>query len=131
MLVHIDPRYLDIVWLKVSDLLAAAIEKGRGEMTLDQLKLLIRQGSTQLVVWTVDDEVISAGAIDFINYPNYRVAHCSYLSGRYTAESFNALMQWCRDAGAQHIQCFGDDAIARLYRRYGFHKCYNILRIAL
>lgn len=129
MFSHIDPRYLDAVWPKVESLLASAIAKGYGEATVDQMKLVVRQGFASLVVWHENDEVISAGIVEFINYPQYRVARCSYLSGRYTEESFAALKDWCKEAmGASKIECFGSDAIARLYANYGFEKKYNMLR---
>lgn len=132
MLTHIDPRFLDAVWPDVADLLDSALKKGDGEMTIDQMKLLVRQGYFQLVLWHEGDEVVSAGVVEPINYPNYRVARAAYLSGRYTEESFAALRDWCRDVlGAVKVECFGSDAIARLYSHYGFEKKYNMLRIDL
>lgn len=132
MFTHVDPRYLDAVWPNVVDLLDSALKKGHGEMTIDQMKLLVRQGYFQLVVWHEDEKVISAGVVETINYPNFRVARASYLSGRHTEESFAALKSWCKDVlGAVEVECFGSDAIARLYDRYGFEKKYNVLRIAL
>lgn len=132
MFTHVNPIYLDVIWPKVEALLASAIEKGYGEASLDQLKLLVRRGESHLAIWHENDEIISAGVIDFINYPNYRVAHAGYLSGRHTEESFTALKAWCCDVmGAKKLQCLGSDAITRLYARYGMEKKYNLLRIDL
>jgi hypothetical protein len=131
MFSYIDPRYLDAVWPEVSPLLESAVAKGDGELDLAQLRLLVQQNVMQLVVWHEDDKTISAGVVEFINYPNYRVAQCSFLSGRYTAESFDALKAWCASKGASKVQCLGSDAIARLYKNYGFEKRYNVLRIDL
>jgi hypothetical protein len=132
-LVYVDPRYLDSVWPQVEGLLASAIAKANGETTLSQLRAQIVYGTSFLVVWTEgeSDKVISAGAIEFMNFPNYRVAHCSFLSGEYSKESFEALKRWCQEMGASKIQCWGSDAIARLYERYGMEKKYNVLRIDL
>lgn len=131
MISYIDPRYLDAVWPKVEGLLSDAIKKANGEVTIEQLRLLVLRGDSHLVVWHENDEVVSAGTVEFINYPNYRVAYCSFLSGKYTEESFEALKAWCRDLGATKIQCWGDDAVARLYARYGMEKKYNLLRLDL
>lgn len=131
MLVHIDPRYLDAVWPHVEALLSEAIDRAHGETDISQLKMEIRQGITELFVWQEADVVITAGTVSFTNYPNYRVANVSYLGGRYTDESFQAMKSWLASLGASHLQCWCDDAAARLYTRYGMRHAYNVMRCEL
>lgn len=128
---HIDPIYLDTVWPHVEALLFSAVAKAHGEVDISQLRAEIGRGDVCLVVWEEGGQVISAGTVTFINYPNYRVAYVSFLSGRFSAESFEALKAWCRSLGASKIQCWTDDAIARLYERYGAVKAYNVMRFDL
>jgi hypothetical protein len=130
-LIHIDPIHLDSVWPHVEALLSAAVAKAHGEVDISQLRAQIVRGDAELLVWEMDGQVQSAGTVNFINYPNYRVAYVSFLSGKFTAESFGSLQEWCRRLGASMIQCWTDDAIARLYQRYGFKKAYNVMRIDL
>lgn len=132
MFTHIDPRFLDSVWPDVVGLLESALKKACGEITIDQIKLLVRQGYFQLFVWHEDDNVVCAGVVETIDYPNFRVAQCSFMSGRYSPEALAALEGWCLNTlGASYLQCHVDDATARLYARYGLEKKYNVLRKSL
>lgn len=129
--VHIDPIYLDTVWPHVEALLFSAVAKAHGEVDISQLRAEIVRGDVILVIWQDDGKVVSAGTVSFINYPNYRVAYVSFLSGRFSEASFSAFKDWCRRCGASKIQCWTDDAIARLYQRYGATKAYNVMRFDL
>lgn len=129
---HINPIYLDRVWPEVEPLLSRAVAKGRGEIDISQLRADVVRGDVELFVWQDDEgQVETAGIVRFTAYPNYRVAHVSFLGGRYSDESFDMLKTWCRNNGASYIQCWTDDAAGRLYQRYGFEKAYNVMRFKL
>ncbi len=119
-------------WGEVSPMLAAALETGRGELDIDQLGLLLIQGRAKLLV--ACDEmgaVHGALAVEFIDYPNYRVGHVIAIGGRGLVESAEAWQQvkdWLKREGCACVQGFAKDSIARLWRRRGMKTVYQVVR---
>jgi hypothetical protein len=130
-LVHIAPNQLDYVWPKVADVLARAVGTNKGEESLGQVRLKLRQGLYDLLVYADEDEVLSVGVVDFINYPNVRVANLAYVSGSTSRDMLDAFKGWARVQGASQIQAFCGDSQSRLFQRYGFGHAYNVLRASL
>lgn len=130
-LTHINPIYLDAVWPKVVGLLSSAVAKAKGEITLDQLRYQVLSGRAHLLVTEDSGEVVSAATVEFVNYPNFRVAYCSFMAGSTGSGQFEALKNWAVEQGASRIDCWTDDATARLFSRFGFAKQYNVLRVEL
>lgn len=60
-------------------MLQPAVDEARGEITIDQLELLIRRGESNLLLWDTPDGIAAAVAIEFHNFPSLRVAHVAFL----------------------------------------------------
>lgn len=134
ILTHFDPTRLDAVWPDVGPLLGAALTKGDGELDLSQLRMLIAGRQADLVLVQEDSAIVGAIAIEFIQYPNYRVANFIATGGRrlFACESDVAqLKTWLKDRGASKIQGFCPPAVARLWGRLGFHVAYQVVRCDL
>ncbi|CAB3928428.1 hypothetical protein [Achromobacter deleyi] len=133
-LMHFDPTQLDRVWPDVAPLLAAALAKGEGELDLSQLRMLITSRHAELVLVRAGDDLVGAIAIEFIQYPNYRVANFIATGGRrlFACESdVSQLKTWLKDRGASKIQGYCPPAVARLWARLGFHVAYQVVRCDL
>lgn len=133
-LVHFDAARLDLVWPEVSALLGAALEKGEGELDLSQLRMLIATRQADLVIVQDGGQVVGAIAIEFIQYPNYRVANFIATGGRrlFARDSdLEQLKTWLKSRGASKIQGYCPPAVARLWGRLGFHVAYQVVRCDL
>ncbi|OMG85392.1 hypothetical protein [Achromobacter xylosoxidans] len=133
-LTHFDPARLDRVWPDVAPLLSAALEKGEGELDLSQLRMLITARQADLVLVHEGDSLVGALAIEFIQYPNYRVASFIATGGRrlFAREGDVAqLKMWLKDRGASKIQGYCPPSVARLWGRLGFHVAYQVVRCDL
>lgn len=133
-LVWVDPRYLDNVWPKAAPLLEKAVECNLGEETLEQVRAKVAFRQAELLVFTSGadpDLATGAAVVEFIQHPNYRVAHVSYAAGVSSRSVFEQLRDWSKAQGASVLEGYGSDAIARLWRRYGFEKAYNLVRVQL
>ena len=69
-------------WYLAEPLLQKALEKGNGEFTAGQLKLLVTQGQQQLLLAMEQDICHGAATVQWTNYPNDRVAYITYLGGK-------------------------------------------------
>lgn len=130
-LMHFDATRLDTVWPEVSQLLGAALEKGEGELDLSQLRMLIAARQADLVLVLDGNALVGAIAIEFIQYPNYRVANFIATGGRrlFARESdVSELKAWLKERGASKIQGYCPPAVARLWCRLGFHVAYQVVR---
>ncbi len=132
-LIHVDPRFLDRVWPLAAQMLQPAVDEARGEITIDQLELLIRRGESNLLLWDTPDGIAAAVAIEFHNFPSLRVAHVAFLGGRHVIapSCFAALKEWCVSHGASEIRAWCAEAQARLFRSIGFAEQYRIVGVKL
>lgn len=132
-LIHIHSQYVDAVWPQVAHLLKPALDCNKGEATLDQVRMQVAQGQAHLLVAQESDEVVGAGIIEFVQHPNRRVAHVSYIGGRHlvNANVHEELKQWCRSHGASEVRALCDEAHTQLFSRVGYEEIYTMVRITL
>jgi hypothetical protein len=133
---HVPPEYVNQVWLQVSDFVQAAIDnqEGEGDYTLDQVRTFVTAGKWMLVVATTGDGKIRGCAIvNFFNRPNHRVAFITHIGGKLVTspDTFNQFRTLLVTFGATSIEGAVNDAVARLWRRYGFIEKYRIVEVKL
>jgi len=77
--------------------------------------------------------VKGAMTINFFNRPNDRVAFITYIGGKHIAEqeTFDQLATLCRSFGATKIEGAVNEAVARLWRRFGFTEKYRIAGVTI
>tara|TARA_R110000765_G_scaffold194963_2_gene300524 strand:+ start:1302 stop:1709 length:408 start_codon:yes stop_codon:yes gene_type:complete len=120
-------------WYLAEPLLQKALDKGNNEYTADQLKLLVTQGQQQLLLVMKEDKCYVAVTVQFINYPNDRVAYITYIGGKNTRAGFEQFKQWAKEQGCTAIQGSTKyESIARLWNRlYGYEKKYQLMELKL
>tara|TARA_B110000908_G_scaffold31181_1_gene37052 strand:- start:504 stop:911 length:408 start_codon:yes stop_codon:yes gene_type:complete len=120
-------------WYLAEPLLQKALDKGNNEFTADQLKLLVTQGQQQLLLVMKEDKCYVAVTVQFINYPNDRVAYITYIGGKNTRAGFEQFKQWAKEQGCTAIQGSTKyESIARLWNRlYGYEKKYQLMELKL
>ena len=120
-------------WYLAEPLLQKALDKGNNEYTADQLKLLVTQGQQQLLLVMKEDKCYVAVTVQFINYPNDRVAYITYIGGKNTRAGFEQFKQWAKEQGCTAIQGSTKyESIARLWNRlYGYEKKYQLMELKI
>ena len=122
------------VWPLVKDFLAEALKWSSGDYTEDQAKALLAQGSWLLLV-AVDEEntIHGAASVDFINFPNDRVAFITAVGGKtlVNEDVYKQLCEVLKGFGATKIQCAARESAARLYAKVGFEQKHIILEVSL
>lgn len=109
------------VWDKVAGFLSAALEQsGADEYNVDQLKVMVVDGSQELYVAVGENgELQGAATVKFTNHPNMRLAFITALGGKFILnpeswKQFSALLQ---AHGATRIRAAARESVARLWSR--------------
>jgi len=120
-------------WYLAEPLLQKALDKGNDEFTADQLKLLVTLGQQQLLLVMKEDKCYVAVTVQFINYPNDRIAYITYIGGKNTRAGFEQFKQWAKEQGCTAIQGSTKyESIAKLWNRlYGYQKKYQLMELKL
>jgi len=129
-------EFVNQVWYQIADYLNSAIEQQEGEhdYTLDQVRTLVTAGQWLLVV-AVDDagELKGAATINFVNRPNHRVAFITYIGGRLITNpnTFEQLCAVVKSFGATAVEGAVNEAVGRLWNRFGLTEKYRIVGVTI
>lgn len=127
--------HIDTVWPTVAPLLAQACtsKAACGEITIEQMRMAIVEKVKHLVVALEGEVIVGAGTIEFLQYPQKRVALISALGGRGLCDqaAFDTVKEWCKSMGASELRVYAKDAQFRLFARVGLVKLYNTLGVEL
>ena len=135
MSLHCVPPYqLPEVWEKAAPLLQKFIDLEPDFITIEQLEYFIRTGKMFLLVWNEPDEGITgAAAVEFIDYPQYRVGHGAVLGGKNVVKPhvLKELVAWMKANGATVAQCWCRDELVPMYKKMGMEETHHVMRMKL
>ena len=125
--------HIQQTWHEVEDMLASAMVHSAGEYNLDQLKVMLVEGRQVLLVLVDENEKIqTAFTIEWINYPNHRVAFMTAIGGKTDVNAFNQFKDWAKANGATKLQGAAFESVARLWKRkLGYENRYIIVEYTL
>lgn len=134
MLQQVSPSHIDRAWRDGAHHLSEACDVSGGEITGDQLKMMLARGERTLLAGIEDGKPVGWVVIKVDQFPNLRVLHlCSmWAPGHLEEEFFNDLRSIATQEGCSEVRCCADPVRARLYRmRFGFEPVYQTLRVAI
>ena len=128
-------QLINQIWSKVEPFIKSAEEKfGGSEYTTEQLKVYLVTGQMMLLVATDDNsEIHGAATVSFINYPHDRVAFVTSIGGKLVTspETFAQMSEVFKSNGATKIQGAAKEAVARLWKRFGFEEKAILVEVKL
>lgn len=133
-LTHIQAQFVDRAWRDGAHMLGEACKTSGGEITGDQLKLLLSRGERTLISMDREGETTGWGVVRVDQLPNCRVLMVTdmYAPGAGFGEFFGALKGFAEQLGCSRVRCAAKPAQARLYKQVcGFEPVYTILEVAL
>ena len=123
------------IWDKVEPFIKNAEEKfGGAEYTAEQIKVYLVMGEWMLLVATDENkEIHGAATVNFINYPGDRVAFVTAIGGKLVSspETFAQMSNIFKANGATKIQGLAKEAVARLWKRFGFEEKATLVETKL
>lgn len=126
--------HIDIAWKDGASCLAEACNQSGGEITGDQLKLILSRNERSLIQMKDGDETVGWGAIRVDQLPNLRALHITDLvcHNQHFERFFDSLKTMANNLGCSRIRCAAKPAQARLYRmKSGFKPVYELLEVQL
>lgn len=133
-LIVVPTTHIDVAWKEGAHNLGLACATSGGEITGDQLKMMLSRGERTLVRLDHDDVIAGWGVIGVEQLPNVRVLFVYELyAPRGSFESFlDELKKMAGAFGCSRIRCAAKPAQERLYRqRCGFAPVYQVLEVEL
>ncbi len=128
-------QLINQVWSRVEPFIKSAEEKfGGSEYTTEQIKVYLVTGQMMLLVATDENaEIHGAATVSFINYPNDRVAFVTSIGGKLVTspETFAQMSEVFKGNGATKIQGMAKEAVARLWKRFGFEEKAILVEVKL
>lgn len=131
---YVPPNQLPMVWEKAAPLLQKSIDVEPDFMTIEQVEYAIRTGKMHLLVWDEPDEGITgAAAVEFIDYPRYRVGHGTLLGGKNVVKPhvLKELVAWMKANGATVAQCWCRDELVPMYKKMGMEETHHVMRMKI
>lgn len=129
---QVPPSHIDVAWRDGAHMLSKACAVSGGEVTADQLKLMLSRGERMLFAAVRDGRTVGWCVMRIDQLPNVRVLHiCElYAPNAVTAEFFERVKVMAAQQGCSEVRCSAKPAQARLYRaRLGFEPVYETLRV--
>ena len=117
-LLIVPTNHVHQFWHLASPHLQKAIDESNGEFTIDQLRQFVSQGQSDLLlIMDEDKKCHCAFTVQWITYPNDRVAYITYLGGRTNNSAWEQFVIWVKNNGGTKIQgSTGKESIVRLWR---------------
>jgi hypothetical protein len=133
-LILVPSTHIDQAWSEGASRLTDACAVSGGEITADQLKLILSRGERILVRMDVDGDAVGWGAVRVDQLPNFRVLHVCEMAApdAHFEQFFTELKALAKAFGCSRIRCAAKPAQARLYRmKCGFTPVYETLEVVL
>jgi len=131
---YIPPHQLPAVWDKAAPLLQKSIDTEPDFITIEQVEYAIRAGKMFLLVWEEPNEGITgAAAVEFIDYPRYRVGHGTLLGGKSIVKPYvlEELVAWMKSNGATVAQCWCRAELVPMYKKMGMEETHHVMRMKI
>lgn len=132
LLVPIEAKFIDFAWRDGASCLSEACETSGGEITGDQLKLLLSRGERTLLRFDDEGKTVGWGVVRVDQLPNIRVLFATDMVAHngHFERFFEELQKLARSLGCSRVRCAAKPAQARLYRqKVGFTPVYEILEV--
>lgn len=129
---QVPASHIDRAWADGASCLAEACNASGGEITGDQLKMILARGERTLIRMWDGEKVAGWGVVRVDQLPNLRALHVTDLVAHHGQfeQYFGAIKHLARDLGCSRVRCAAGPAQARLYRsKCGFKPVYEILEV--
>lgn len=133
-LLSVPATHIDAAWRDGAAQLGAACQTSGGEITGDQLKMILARGERHLLAICDGDNKVGWIVVRVDQLPNVRALHvCEiYAPGSMFDECWEQLKAFASTNGCTEVRCSAKPAQARLYRmRFGFEPVYETLKVSL
>ena len=130
----VPPAFVGRAWMDGASQLGKACDTSGGEITGDQLKMILARGERTLIRIDRDGQTAGWAVTRIDQLPNVRALHVCELHapGGHWAACFDLLADMARANGCTEMRCSAKPAQARLYQRHlPWVPLYQTLKVDL
>lgn len=131
-LLQVPSQFIDMAWREGAACLSKACDTSGGEITGDQLRMILSRGERTLLQMKDGENVCGWGVVRIDQLPNMRVLFITDLvapHGHFES-FFQAIKDMARSLGCSKVRCAAKPAQERLYRmKCGFQPVYQIMEV--
>ena len=130
----VPPAFVDRAWKDGAHQLAKACATSGGEITGEQLKLLLSRGERSLLRIDLDGQAVGWAVTRIDQLPNVRALHiCElYAPGGHWAACYGLISDMAKANGCTELRCSAGPAQMRLYQRHvPLEPLYTTLKVDL
>lgn len=129
----VPKHLLGLIWPKVEEYLAKAVDTAKGKLTVDDVRSGIESDLYLLWVVVDGDDIIAAITTRVINYPTCNGMALDWIGGKRIKEWLpmvnESVMDHARSNGCSHLEGYGRAAWARMIERHGWKQDYITFRL--
>ena len=128
----VPAEMIDRAWKDGASCLSEACAVSGGEITGDQLKMILARGDRTLICMRDDEKTVGWGCVRVDQLPNLRVLHVTDLVAHNAGyeQFFNELKKMAERLGCSRVRCSCKESQARLYRmKCGFKPVFTTLEV--
>jgi phage-related protein len=125
---------IEPIWSKVECFFSRALSKHDAEFSLDDLKNYLLKSHWKLFAFVNDDDTINGAAVvSFLSYPKSYVAFVTCIGGKdlVNPQNYDKFMESLKSYGADRVQGYVRDSVARLYRKVGVIRTTTMVEVKL
>ncbi len=127
----IPPWDLQMVWPQVGELLAGAVARNYGEMTLQDVVNRILQQKYHLWVAFNEEGLIQAAAVVEVRQKNrLRVGHYVLVAGWNITKWMGCdelIVEWAKEQGCDFMQAFTRPGVTKKAKALGYKHMYDVI----
>ena len=128
----VPAEMIDRAWKDGASCLSEACDTSGGEITGDQLKMILSRGERTLLCMRDEDKTVGWACVRVDQLPNLRALHVTDLVAHNAGfeRFFDELRLMAERLGCSRVRCSCKEAQARLYRmKLGFKPVYTTLEV--
>lgn len=130
------PEQIEEVWLEAEQHVEAALKTGKGELSVEDVKRFLLEGSMMLFTTAQDGFPELFCVTELLVYPQYKSVRVVALGGKNLAKAMQhfrqPFMEWVLATGAVEVEGWSSNPLLRKYYEIlGFHKAYDVMRCDL
>ena len=136
-LVFLKPEEVAAVWDEIAPQFQRVVSKAcHGEFTVDDLYRMALSGNTIIgVAREADGELVMVMAFQFVLYPSATGVNVLAMAGKnlkqFMSQFLPPFKTYCREMGADWIECAVSPGMERMHHRHGFETVYRNLRVSV
>jgi hypothetical protein len=127
---NLPPEVIHQAWSKLEPFIKELDPHANGEITVEQTKMALIQGSCDVLAWADTDSTIHNIVIgEWKMMPQKRIFFITGWSGSNAIDATrnDIFEEWVKNNGGTSIQCAVRDSMGRmLNQRFGYSKAYSI-----